>query len=163
VTTVAARRERRMWLGVGLRTSSVSLGEEQDAQGLGLIGRLRFRSIELELDIGKVAFEDSPREDSRIGGALIVPLTRGRWQPYLLVGAGVNVIHMDDVEIDRQGYLEGGGGLSLRLGRGFSISGDVRWSSRKSIEEGGDYHIQTVDGAPEERGVEGRISGILYF
>jgi hypothetical protein len=75
----------------------------------------------------------------------------------------VNQVTISGAEIDRQGYLEGGGGLALNLTRSLAISGDVRWSSRRSIEEEGDYHLEIAGTSREERGVEGRFSAILYF
>jgi len=172
--------EREPRFGIGIRASSLVLERDGDedgvpADGVGLLLRMRLRSnLELELDIGHDKFQELEREDTRIGGALYLPLTRGRLAPYLVVGAGVNAIQMyQDADPIQQGYLEAGGGLAWKISPRFVISGDLRWSARKEMRDDEDAVIQaststggattTVSPFDRERGVEGRISGILYF
>ncbi len=171
--------QREPRFGIGIRASSLVLDREGDddgvpADGVGLLLRMRLRSnLELELDIGHDKFQEFSREDTRIGGALYLPLTRGRLAPYLVVGAGVNAIKMsEDADPIEQGYLEAGAGLAWKLSPRFVISGDLRWSARKEMRDDEDPVIQastsTVDPSStgpfdRERGIEGRIAGILYF
>lgn len=167
-TVVVHRAERRAWLGVGAYFSGTALGEadEQQGEGAGLVGRLKFRSVEIELSMSGTEFPLLERREGKVGGALIVPLLRGGFQPYLVVGAGA--IATEDTRmlgtVEKEwGYVEGGAGLAWNLGR-LTVSGDVRWSSRREIEDD-DYHTEAlvVDEPDREKAVEGRITGILYF
>src|SRR5688572_6379633 len=147
--------QREPRFGIGLRASSLVLDaneadeDGEPAEGMGLLLRFRLRSnVELELDIGHDKFVESNREDTRLGAALYLPLTRGRLAPYLVVGAGVNAIQiMEDADPIQQGYVEAGAGLAWKLAPRFVVSGDVRWSARKEMrEEEDDSVIQASTG-----------------
>lgn len=164
---VAQPRPRR--LGLGARLSGLRIGGDDgpNAEGIGGLLRLRGRRAELELELGQDHFHHSERVDTRVGGSIYLYLMQTRLRPYLLVGAGLNMIDNYYGAPDaKQGYLEGGAGLMLRLGPAFALSGDLRWSSRRVVgdgEETMDYHTALPVVPEKERGFEGRIAGVIYF
>jgi hypothetical protein len=166
VVVVHQPRPRRFGLGARVSTTQLSAGEMgPESDGIGGLMRLRGSRAELELEVGQEHFRHLDRTDTRLGATAYLHLTGGRLRPYLLLGAGLNMIDNYYGRQDQeQGYLEGGGGLQLRFGQSFSLNGDLRWSSRKHLndDEAGDYHLLTV--VPEkETGFEGRLAAVFYF
>lgn len=159
---------RRRRLGVGLAASTVDVAHGSLAGAAGdLLLRYRGRRTELELDFGHISYAgDIGREDTRIGAALHLNLVRGRrFVPYLLVGAGLNVIHQRGVpEPLGQGYLAAGGGLALRLSPAFSVATDLRFTARHAGDTTDPtYHGPRISVPAREGTAELRIAGVVYF
>jgi hypothetical protein len=174
---VVARREPSpARFGIGGYLSGSHIGDAEDdtgaGEGAGLFARYRFSAVELELALGGTEYTKLDRREGKAGLALLVPLWRGFFSPYLVVGAGGLQSEVQSVKRDFW-YAEAGGGLALNLSRRFTISGDVRWSARREIVTEDDVSPQprigtspmTVGGGEplEERGLEGRLTAILYF
>ena len=174
---VAAPVRRRPMFGIGIMASSVAIAHsELQAEGVGLLGRLRLAPrFQLELQLSQDKFVDNPRIDSRAGVAGIFDLGRpGGLTPYLVLGAGVNVIeplgHNDNVDPESlpvQGYLEAGIGLEWEISRHLALSGDFRMQARRFDPE---QHDTTRARPPvgssfpeKENAAEGRVNLILYF
>jgi hypothetical protein len=174
---VAAPAPRRPMFGIGLMASSVAIAHsELEGQGVGLLGRLRLTpGFQLELQLSQDEFVDNPRVDSRAGVAGLFALGRpGGLTPYLVLGAGVNVIeplghngNTDDEALPVQGYLEAGIGLEWEITRWLALSGDFRLQARRFDQESGDGAVRssslTTSFPEKENAAEGRVNLILYF
>jgi hypothetical protein len=158
-------RPRRIGLGARVSTTQLSAGAQgPESDGLGAVLRFRGRRAELELELGQEEFRHIERQDLRVGATAYLHLTGGRLRPYLLLGAGVNLVDNYYGRRDQQqGYLEGGGGLALLFGDRFSLNGDVRWSSRRLLEDDSDYHTTELYVPEREKGFEGRLTAVIYF
>ncbi|HKA89810.1 MAG TPA: hypothetical protein VKE22_19245 [Haliangiales bacterium] len=163
--------------GLGIRGSGTSFGKDQPhSEGLGGLLRIRVSSVELELEILRDHYPDLTRNDTRVGASLVVPLFGTVLQPYVIGGAGVNFVDFDDGSTHRtQGFLAGGGGLALNIGRGFTLAADVRYMVRHFFDSASSSTTPVVYSAStappgtttsdtkREAGVEGRVSAIFYF
>jgi hypothetical protein len=164
-------------IGLGIRASGTSFGKDQPtSEGIGGLLRVRLSRVELELEVGRDRYPDLSRNDTRVGGALIVPLFGTVLQPYVVGGLGVNFVELNDGVTRRtQGYLAGGGGLALNIGRGFTLAADARYVVRHYFNQSDSTTTPvvlsattpppTTDPATADReaGVEGRLSAIFYF
>jgi hypothetical protein len=178
---VAPVEPRRPIFGLGVLASSISINDsEYEGEGVGLMGRLRLTPrFQLELQLSQDRFFDHPRIDSRFGGAGLFMLGQpGGLTPYVLVGAGVNVIQPngDEAQIETQrlptqGYLEAGVGLEWELFTHLVLSGDLRVQARRLDRDSADaYASAKLSPTPsgtwipdKEDAVEGRVNLILYF
>jgi hypothetical protein len=177
---VAAPEPRRPFFGLGVLASSIALDNQSGAdalegEGVGLIGRLRLaRRFELELQLSQDRFYENPRVDSRFGVAGIFDLGEpGGFTPYLVLGAGVNVIDpLGDAQdrhpdtLPTQGYLEAGIGLEWEIFQHLVISSDVRLQGRRLDKESVTNAKLTSPGASltdKEDALEGRVNLIYYF
>jgi hypothetical protein len=168
-----ASAPRRPSLGLGLMMSSVELDESGlAADGAGLLGRLRVSPrLELEVTLASDQYRENPRIDTRIGAAALIGLGQpGGFTPYLVLGAGANVVQPQgqDTNMDAlpaYGYLEAGIGLSWELTPHFSLTGDLRLQARHLSEDSTDpkYRLAIESMPKEERATEGRLSAIYYF
>jgi hypothetical protein len=161
--------------GIGLMASSISLSNDLEGEGGGLIGRIRFTdNFQLEGQLSMDRFYDTSREDTRVGLAGIFNLGKpGGFTPYLVLGLGANVVHPLGVEDERiadedlpvQGYLEAGVGIEYEVCRWLVLSADLRAQARRFDREAqGGTARQLVDTFPEkEDAAEGRLNAILYF
>jgi hypothetical protein len=165
-------------IGLGLRASGMNFGKDQPrAEGIGALLRIRASSVELELEVGRDRYPDLQRDDTRVGTSLIIPLFGRVLQPYVVGGVGVNFVELDGGFTHRtQGFLAGGGGLALNIGRGFTLSADVRYVIRHFFDDSSPVSQPVVYNAVappppptgsgdsnREAGVEGRVSAIFYF
>jgi hypothetical protein len=177
---VAAPEPRRPFFGLGVLASSIAVENQNgdsdlQGEGVGLIGRLRLaRRFELELQLSQDRFYENPRVDSRFGVAGIFDLGEpGGFTPYLVLGAGVNVIdplgNAQDTHPDTlptQGYLEAGLGLEWEIFQHLVISSDLRLQGRRLDKESVANAKLTSPGASlndKEDALEGRVNLILYF
>jgi hypothetical protein len=167
-TTVAAVREPQPTFGLGLNLSGKRIDGLPDGTGIGIVGRFHSpSSLDFELEVAQDKFAQGGRADTRAGAGVYIPLFGEQFQPYLVVGAGVNFIHTDGstgISDVHQGYLAGGGGLALRFGH-LSIGGDVRFNVRELLDHK-DSPLQTTDALfpqNKEQGWEGRVTGVFYF
>jgi hypothetical protein len=154
--------------------SSVDVDEGRlEGNGVGLVGRLRLMPrFELELQLSQDRFVDDPRVDSRFGVAGLLELgTPGGLSPYVLLGAGANVIQPlgDRVEQDpdslpAQAYVEGGVGLAWELTRNFTLSGDLRVQARQLDDESMAGRSTLISAIPDQESVaEARVNLLWYF
>ncbi len=162
-------------VGLGVRASGTTFGKDQPkSEGLGGLLRLRLSSVELEFEVGRDRYPDLTRNDTRIATALYVPLFGTVLQPYVVGGVGVNFVDYDDGTAHRtQGFLAGGGGLALNIGRGFTVSADARYVVRHFFDNANTTSVvytttipppgNTTSNTDREAGVEGRLSAIFYF
>jgi hypothetical protein len=152
-------------IAVGVRASAMHIGHEgPDGAGLGVLLRFRTRPVELELEVGHDEYGDGAnRSDTRIGGSLYVPLVSGRLVPYLVAGTGMSFSYFKDTRDDlHQGYLAGGGGLSLALGARFVIGLDGRFMLRQFFDDQARVDAQPLHGSDGQT-VEVRLGGLVYF
>lgn len=161
--------------GLGVWGSSTRLEGGVETTGYGATARFPGESVELALELGRYTWARGAGGGTRAGGTLAVNLIpRATVTPFVLAGVGVNVI--DDQTRDdtlMQGYLEGGAGLALRMTRQFSLAGDLRWSTRRLLEDTATREEQVslgtaVPPSPEavpsrQSGIELRLTGIVYF
>jgi hypothetical protein len=176
----AAPEPRRPFFGLGVLASSIALhnqstDDELQGEGVGLLGRFRLaRRFELELQLSQDRFYENPRVDSRFGVAGIFDLGQpGGFTPYLVLGAGVNVIdplgNAQDTHNDNlpaQGYLEAGFGLEWEIFQHLVISGDLRLQGRRLDKDSVASSKLTSPGASladREDALEGRLNAIFYF
>lgn len=164
-------RPREPNIGVGVRASALRIGRDgPEAAGYGVLLRFRSRPVELELEVGRDDYRDGvARNDTRLGASLYIPLVQGSFAPFLVAGTGMNFSHFDETGDElHQGYVAGGGGLALKLGR-FVISADARYMLRGFFDA-----QEKIDAQPtvatnlnvdesRDQAVELRLNGILYF
>ena len=143
-------------------------------EGVGVLLRLRGHRTGVDFTVNQDNYLSSGRSDTRAAADLILDLGGGALVPYLLAGAGLNVVHQEGIsDTAQQGYLEAGGGLALRLGSRFEVAGDVRLGERRlSNQDGGDVapvpccQAQQTYGvfpSDKETSAEARLSAIVYF
>lgn len=165
-------RPRDPTIGVGVRASALRIGRDgPEAAGYGVLLRFRARPVELELEVGRDSYQDDvAREDTRLGASLYVPLVQSSFAPFLVVGAGMNFSHFEETGDElHQGYVAGGGGLSLKLGRRFVLSADARYMLRGFFDAQDKIDLQptlatNLDGdSNRDQAVELRLNGVLYF
>jgi hypothetical protein len=170
VHTQSRSRERN--IGVGLRASALQIGRDGPAASCwGVLLRFNVRPVGLELEVGKDDYRDGvDRSDTRVGGSLYIPLTSTRMQPFLAAGVGMNFSSFPGTGDElHQGYLNGGGGLSLRLGSRFTIAAEARYMMRRFFDSEEKVAAQGVHVTNDEprgmrdEGVEGRLNAMLYF
>jgi hypothetical protein len=173
---VVAAPPRRPMFGIGVMASSIDINDgELQGQGAGLLGRLRLTpGFQLELQLSQDRFVDNPRVDSRFGAAAIFDLGKpGGFTPYLVLGAGLNVIQPLGTDeayqpdtLPTQGYLEAGIGLEWEIVPRLALSGDIRLQARRFDEESQATNARMATSTPmpeKEDAAEGRVNLILYF
>jgi hypothetical protein len=177
---VAARVEREPTIGVGIRGSSIRAGENRPtAEGLGALLRFRARPVEVELEVGWDNYgQGTERSDTRVATSLYVPIFGRELQPYLVVGAGMNFANFGTTgDVLHQGFMDGGGGLALNLGRSFTIGADVRYEARHFFDNAdlvarqplllstgpGTTTTTTTTANDRDEAVEVRANAIVYF
>jgi hypothetical protein len=176
-----AEPPRRGILGLGLNVSSIGVGNDNGdtdlhGEGIGLIGRLHLSPrFELELNLAQNRFYDNPRVDSRLGADGIFLLGEpGGFTPYLLLGAGFNVIDPlgnaqetgNDEHLPVQGYVEAGVGIEWAIVPHLALSTDLRLQGRRLDEESvkdSKLASGTTTIAQKEDALEGRVNLIFYF
>jgi hypothetical protein len=162
--------------GIGGYLSGAHIGDTSNDAGAGdgggLFARYRFDSVELELAVGGNEYKQLDRREGKVGLAVLLPLWKGFFSPYLVVGGGGMKTESQAAKRDWW-YAEAGGGLALNFSRRFTLSGDVRWSTHREIQKQDDAQPRiatpmtvpdtTQAKALEERGLEGRLTAIIYF
>jgi hypothetical protein len=151
--------QARPSLGLGVRASSVRFDEGEHADGLGVLLRLRVARVELELEGGREGHASYQRTDTRLGGALLVPLSLTRLRPHVVAAAGLNRVELPGFRTVNQAFLSAGGGLSLDVISSLSFGLDVRYTIRRASDA---PMVGVIDLGSEEA-IEGRLTGVVYF
>jgi len=167
-TVYQAPRPREPNIGVGVRGSALQIGRDgPTGGGMGALLRFRSRPVELELEVGRDRYQDTDRDDTRLGASLYVPLVNGTFSPYLVAGTGVNFSYFGSTGDQlTQGFLAGGAGLSIRLSNRFVIAADARYMLRRFFDDQALVDAQPLPGSGSDgrdEAVEGRLGAMFYF
>jgi len=155
--------------GIGLFAGSVNVEDNEPGGDLGLMARLRLsHHLRLEGEVSRAEHANSARVDRRAGGALLYDLApHSKLSPFLLAGLGFAHAEMQGGAVSAEGgYGEVGVGLEWRLGRNFSLVGDLRAGAREYRMDEDDVVplVATPASVDEEEGyTRARLGAMLYF
>jgi hypothetical protein len=176
--------EKPQWrsrFGLGARFAGV-LNTDQLSRSshLGFGGELLFRvarhlSLEVAGEYQRTVDEGFARMDVPVTFGMRVHIGPPEWvvSPYFVVASGVTYANLDFLHAhDVAWFLEGqaGGGLEIRLGQRFALTGDVRGVGRVRMTPPSEAAANTiaVNGKPfqpmgNQGGVQFRLGAALYF
>lgn len=171
--------------GFGGRMAWVTADKDADVDSVRFLGgQIRLASprwgLELSLDRHSEEFEDTNEKitETPIQASLLMKLSAGKIQPFLLAGPGwykrkVGPIESsdedEDLEIESTEFgWHAGGGLEIRAGRHFGIHGDYRYTFL-DFDDDDDEEDEDDDGGfirgllPGHRGSMFTVGATIYF